>query len=81
MVRVMMFQSLSTSIGMTGWIFRMFCAPLRTEVQVSVVLEWDADQVADRILRELRELLGAKFSVRRSSPRQRCHQCGGGEQS
>ncbi len=28
MVRVMMFQSSLTEIGITGWMFRMFCVPL-----------------------------------------------------
>ena len=28
MVRVMMFQSLSIEIGITGWMLRMFCVPL-----------------------------------------------------
>jgi hypothetical protein len=27
MVRVMMFQSLLTDTGITGWMFRMFCVP------------------------------------------------------
>jgi hypothetical protein len=27
-VRVMMFQSLFTEIGITGWMFRTFCVPL-----------------------------------------------------
>ena len=29
MVRVMTFQSLFTLIGITGWMFRMFCVPSR----------------------------------------------------
>jgi hypothetical protein len=37
---------------------------LRPEVEIGVVLERQADQVADRVLRELRQLLGAHFGKR-----------------
>jgi hypothetical protein len=36
----------------------------RTDVEVGVVLERHADEVADRVLRELREFLGVHFRVR-----------------
>ena len=59
-VRVMMFQSSLTEIGITGWMFRMFCVSFcGPNVEVGVVLERHADQVADRVLRELGQLLGA----------------------
>jgi hypothetical protein len=41
----------------------VLCAFLRAEVEIRVVLEGQADQVADRVLRELRELLGAHLSA------------------
>ena len=54
-----MFQSLLISIGITGWMLRMFCVPFAGQVEVGVVLERHADQVADRVLRELGQFLGA----------------------
>jgi len=46
-VRVLMFHSLLITIGTTGWMLRMFCRALfRTEIQIGVVLERHADEVA-----------------------------------
>ena len=39
-VRVMMFQSLLISIGITGWMFRMFCVPLSGPT-LKLVLFWN----------------------------------------
>ena len=65
MVRVMMFHSSLTETGITGWMLRMFCVPIvRPDVQVGVVLERHADQVADRVLGELGQFLGTQFGVR-----------------
>ena len=40
MVRVMMFHSGFTSIGITGWMFRMFCVPLSGPA-LKLVLFWN----------------------------------------
>ncbi len=40
MVRVMTFQSLSISIGITGWMFRMFCVPF-SGPKLKLVLFWN----------------------------------------
>jgi hypothetical protein len=39
-VRVMMFQSLSTAIGITGWMLRMFCVPF-SGPKLRLVLFWN----------------------------------------
>ena len=39
-VRVMMFQSLSTEIGITGWMLRMFCVPF-SGPKLRFVLFWN----------------------------------------
>src|SRR5215471_4077237 len=39
-VRVMMFQSLSTEIGTTGWMFRIFCVPF-SGPKLRLVLFWN----------------------------------------
>ena len=39
-VRVMMFQSLSTEIGITGWMLRMFCVPF-SGPKLRLVLFWN----------------------------------------
>ncbi len=40
MVRVMMFQSSLTEIGITGWMLRMFCVPL-SGPKLKLVLFWN----------------------------------------
>jgi hypothetical protein len=40
MVRVMTFQSLLTSIGITGWMLRMFCVPF-SGPKLRLVLFWN----------------------------------------
>ena len=39
-VRVMIFQSLLTEIGITGWMLRMFCVPL-SGPKLRFVLFWN----------------------------------------
>ena len=39
-VRVMMFQSLSIEIGITGWMLRMFCVPF-SGPKLRLVLFWN----------------------------------------
>ena len=52
-------------MGITGWILRTFQRPLvRAEVEVRIVLKRQADEVADRVLGELRELLGGHLGMR-----------------
>ena len=70
----MMFQSSFTEIGITGWMLTMLCVPFSgPKLRLRVVLERHADQIADRILRELGELLGGHLGARRG----RAEQCRG----
>ena len=50
-VRMMIFQSLLTEMGITGWMLRMFCVPL-SGPKLKFVLFWErqADEIADRVL-------------------------------
>lgn len=53
MVRAMTFQSLLAEVGITGWMLRVFCVSFSgPDVQTGVVLQRQAGQVADRVLRE-----------------------------
>ena len=64
-VRVITFQSSFTEIGITGWMLRMFCVPL-SGPKLRLVLFWNGTliEIADRILRELRELRCAHLGGR-----------------
>jgi hypothetical protein len=65
-VRVMTFQSGLTEIGMTGWMFSMFCVPFCGPKLRLYCSGTDADQVTDRVLGQLGELLGAHFAEGRA---------------
>src|SRR4051812_27068194 len=58
-MRVIRFQPPPILKGMTGWMLRTFCVLPRADAEVDVVLERHADQVGDRVLRLLRQRLGA----------------------
>jgi hypothetical protein len=59
-----MFHSSLTEIGNHRLDVEDVLRPLvRPDVQIGVVLERHADQVADRVLRELGQLLGAQFGM------------------
>ena len=52
-------------MGITGWMLSMFCVRWSgPDVKVGVVLERHADQIADRVLGQLGQLLGAQRGMR-----------------